>query len=135
MSGYKYAKDNGLNLWTGKEIKNNNSLPTKYYPDNDGFLGDTETKYLMPGDIVDRYGGTTNTSRFVSPQGTPIESRSLPPSTNLDLYNTYKVIKPFPVQSGTVAPYYGQSGCGIQYTTPLPINVLIKRGILTPYLP
>jgi hypothetical protein len=57
MSGYRYAKSEGRNPWTGKEIKsssNNNSLPTNYYPENDGFLGDTETKYLMPGDMVEQ---------------------------------------------------------------------------------
>jgi hypothetical protein len=30
MSGYKYAKDNGLNLWTGKEVATKTESQSKY---------------------------------------------------------------------------------------------------------
>jgi hypothetical protein len=112
----------GINPWTGKVI----------YPSNDGFLGTPETKNLQPGDVVDRYGGTSDYSRFLAPENTPIGQRSLPPKTNLDLYDRYQVVKPFPVQSGTVAPWFGQPGGGIQYNTQIPINTLIDRGYLMP---
>lgn len=41
-----------------------------------------------------------------------------------------KVMKPFPVQSGTVAPAYGQLGLGTQYLAPVRLEVLLRRGIL-----
>jgi hypothetical protein len=39
-------------------------------------------------------------------------------------------MKPFPVQSSTIAPYYGMPGMGTQYVTPLPIQVLSEKGLL-----
>jgi hypothetical protein len=98
------------------------------YPPNEGFLGEPTTEYLRPGDIVDRYG--TSGGKYLSPTNTPVEMRYLPPNTNTNLYNQYKVVKPFPVQSGISAPAFGQPGMGTQYITPLPINSLIKRGII-----
>jgi hypothetical protein len=85
---------------------------------------------LQPGDVVDRYGGTYEKSQFLSPEGTPIDARSLPPNTNLNLYDKYQVLKPFSVQSGTVAPWFGQSGGGIQYQTSNPILQLKNEGYL-----
>ena len=52
--------------------------------------------------------------RYFSPEGTPITNRSLHPSTNTNNYNAYEVLKPLPVQSGTVAPFYGQPGGGVR---------------------
>ncbi|MDL2323360.1 TNT domain-containing protein [Bacteroidales bacterium OttesenSCG-928-A17] len=62
--------------------------------------------------------------------GTPIPARSLPPNTNFNLHNAYQVAKPFPIQSSTIAPYYGMPGMGTQYVTPLPIQLLIDKGVL-----
>jgi RHS repeat-associated protein len=122
-SGMRAAYKAGENPWTGK-LK---------YPSNDGFLGTPETRMLQPGEVVDRYGGTGNNSRFVSPEGTPIDTRSLPNNTNLNLYERYQVVKPFSVQSGVAAPWFGQPGGGIQYNTVIPIQTLIKQGYLIPY--
>jgi hypothetical protein len=88
---------------------------------------------LQPGEIVDRYGGTRDGSQFVSPEGISIEQRSLSPKTNLDLYDKYQVVKPFPVQSGIVAPWFGQPGGGIQYVIKPSINTLINQGYLIKY--
>jgi len=100
------------------------------YPPNNGAIGETTTEYLMPGTVVDRVGGTTPTSRYLSPAGTPIESRSLPPNTNLNILDTYQIQKPIPVTTSTIAPYWGQSGLGKQYLTPLTIQTLLRRGII-----
>jgi len=108
-----------------------NNLPTSVdYPPNNGAIGNSETKYLYQGETVDRFGETTGYSRYLSPEGTPIPSRSLPPSTNMKLYDIYQVMKPFPVQSSIIAPYYGMPGLGTQYVTPLPIQLLVDKGIL-----
>lgn len=41
-------------------------------------------------------------SRYLSPEGTSIPSRSLHPSTNLKLHDVYQVVKPFPEQTSTI---------------------------------
>jgi hypothetical protein len=122
-TGVRAAHKANKNPWTGKDI----------YPANDGFAGEINSLTLKSGDVVDRYGGTTDRSRFLSPQGTPIEARSLPSDTNLNLYDKFQVVRSFPVQSGTVAPWFGQPGGGIQYNTQIPINVLVNRGYLIKY--
>ena len=82
------------------------------------------------GDLVDRYGGTNPNSRFLAPENTPINQRSLPPNIDYNKYNCYEVLKSFHVQGGKIAPYYGKPGGGTQYVTPYPINELIERGYL-----
>jgi hypothetical protein len=44
-------------------------------------------------------------------------------------------VKPFEVEAGTVAPAFGQLGLGAQYRTPVPLEVLLKRGILREVTP
>ena len=100
------------------------------YPPNNGFDGTPTTKTLQVGDVIDRYGGTSDMSRFVSPEGTPISARSLPQNTNLNAYDKFQVAKPFPVQSGTASPWFGQPGGGVQYKTLIPIKELVRTGYL-----
>ncbi|MGV0829352.1 DUF4237 domain-containing protein [Empedobacter brevis] len=102
---------------------------TGFWPRNSGALGKWETTYLMPGTQIDRYG--SGFGRYFSPIDTPIPMRALPPG-NTGAYNAYQVIKPFPVQSSTIAPAYGQIGLGTQYLSPVNVNTLLKRGIITP---
>jgi RHS repeat-associated protein len=102
---------------------------TKFYPENAGFAGATERTFLMPGQRIDRYGGS-GYSRFFSPQGTPDWARSLPPGTAGQPLRTFEVVKPFEVQSGTVAPRFNQPGGGVQHVTPVNLENLLKRGIL-----
>ncbi|RZU35576.1 glycohydrolase toxin TNT-related protein [Edaphobacter modestus] len=107
---------------------------TKFYPENAGFAGATERTFLMPGQIIDRYGGS-GYSRFFSPQGTADLARSLPPGTAGQPLRTFEVAKPFEVQSGKVAPWFNQPGGGLQYRTPVNLDTLLKRGIIKPLNP
>jgi hypothetical protein len=101
---------------------------TKYWPDNNGFVGGTAETFLYKGQKIDRYGGG-DWSRFFSPQGTPDFARALPPGTSGQL-RTFEVMKPFPVQSGQVAPAFGQIGGGTQMVTPVNLRTLLGKGIL-----
>ena len=46
------------------------------------------------------------------------------------ILHTYKVLKPFEVQAGKIAPAFGQPGLGTQYLTPVSGDVLFNRGII-----
>ena len=93
------------------------------WPPNHGFMGDPEEITLRPGTIVDRYGPPTG--RFVSPQGTPFEARSLPPDAFGRDIHTYEVIADIHgVKAGEIAPWFGQPGGGIQYQLPETVKVL-----------
>jgi len=101
----------------------------KYYPENNGFIGATERKFLMPGDVIDRFGGS-GYSRFFSPQGVTEAGRALPPGTAGQSLRLFKVLKPFEVEAGTVAPAFGEMGFGTQYLSPVRLEFLLKRGFL-----
>jgi hypothetical protein len=107
---------------------------TKFYPENAAFAGATERTFLMPGQTIDRYGGS-GVSRFFSPQGTADWARSLPPGTTVQPLRTFEVVKPFEVQSGTVAPWFNQPGGGLQYRSPVQLEILLKRGIIKEVTP
>jgi hypothetical protein len=101
---------------------------TPKWPDNDGFAG-TPSKYtLRPGTRIDRYGDEFGS--FVSPEGTSFGARALPPGWEHKPYNSYEVIKPFDVNSGTTAPWFDQPGGGTQYQLPMNINDLLKQGYI-----
>ncbi len=82
---------------------------------------------LLPGYRLDRFGFTGGA--FLAPLGTPFGARSLapqslntpptPPATTppapLANYHTYCVLKPFDVDSGSIAPWFAQPGLGIQF--------------------
>lgn len=77
-------------------------LGIKNYPPNNGAVQGTENlEYLQPGANIDRYSTLNGT--YASPTGTPLELRSLPPS-NSGILRSFEVLKPFPVQSSTIAP-------------------------------
>lgn len=99
-----------------------------YYPQNNGFIGNVERQYLMPGDLIDRYGAATGS--FLSPAGIPFDMRALPFGANTNSYNLYEVIKPFEVQSGVVAPAFNQIGLGTQYLSPVPVQTLLDKNII-----
>ena len=100
-----------------------------YFPANNGFLGATERQFLMPGQVIDRYGGTAS-SRFFSPAGTSEAARALPAGSAGQPIRTFEVMKPFEVDAGTVAPAFVQPGLGTQFRTPVQLDILLKRGIL-----
>jgi hypothetical protein len=107
---------------------------TKFYPENAGFAGATERTFLMPGQTIDRYGGS-GFSRFFSPQGTADWARSLPPGTSGQPLRTFEIVKPFEVQSGTIAPWFNQPGGALQYRTPVNLDALLNREIIKEVTP
>ncbi|MGM1064895.1 TNT domain-containing protein [Saccharothrix sp. Mg75] len=108
------------------------------YPANDGFAGTPTTVVLQPGQFLDRFGGQSG--RFLSPTGTPFAQRSLPPqSLNTCEYEKgtwmpygyyrYKILKEFPVLSGTAAKWFGQPGGGTQYKVVSPVDPPQRRNV------
>lgn len=80
-----------------------------------GFVnGESYSFTFEKGDVFDRYGGQTG--RFAAPAGTPYAMRSLEPGTDLKSeYHVYIVEKSFDAQVGYTAPWFCQTGGGIQY--------------------
>lgn len=101
---------------------------TVAYPPNRGFEFSGRAT-LIPGTRVDRYGKPTGS--FVSPEGTPFSQRSLPASAQSKSYNVYQVAKPFEVDAGPAAPWFGQQGKGMQYELPTSVQNLMNDGFLT----
>ena len=85
-----------------------------YYPPNYGFSGAPQITTLQPGTQLSRYGGSYGS--FLSPIDTPIWARALPPGGAEQQLHIYEVQKPIEnVFSGTVSPWWGQIGGGMQY--------------------
>ena len=105
------------------------NLPQNYYPDNDGFIGERTREFLMPGDVVDRYGSLKR-ARYASPEGTPDGMRALPPNTTERPYFKLKVLKPIEVETGTITPAYDELGLGTQHYFPVSLDVLQKKGFI-----
>ncbi len=99
------------------------------WPPNRGFEGAPVARTLPRGTRVDRYGYEGGT--FVSPVGTPVSARSLAPGTTAKPYNVYEVVKPIEVQSGKVAPWFGEVGKGTQYELPMSVGEAVAKGYLT----
>ena len=75
---------------------------------------------LIEGQLVDRFGSEGGT--YLSPAGTPYGARGIPPESLNPFpggqpcnYYRYRVVKPFSVNSGPIAPALGQPGFGLQY--------------------
>ena len=121
------------------------------YPPDNGYLLDRDgrpietTQTLRPGTDVDRFG--SEYGGFLAPEGIPYAARSIPPSS-LDSapaggcnYHDYRVLKPFTVDAGPIAPWFGQPGHGRQYQldgslvpdAPAQLNVLwlVDNGYLS----
>jgi RHS repeat-associated protein len=110
------------------------SLSRSPWPGNSGFIeGTVERQFLMPGQVVDRYG--FGGGRFVSPAGTSVKARALRPGTDTLPFNSYQVVKPIEVNAGGVQPWFGQPGLGMQYELPVSVNVLLKRGLIQAVTP
>lgn len=98
------------------------------WPDNDGFLGEIFNITLEPGMKVDRYGPFTG--MYIAPEGIPNENRALKPGTEKGKYAIFKINKPINVQSGRIAPWFGQPGGGIQYKLYETVEELLKYGYI-----
>ena len=73
---------------------------------------------LQQGTILERSGSPAG--QFLSPKGTPLAARSLPPGAETRPLTTYKVIKPFEVMGGRVAPWYNKPGLGTAFDVGVP---------------
>lgn len=94
-----------------------------------GAVAGTQKKiYLMAGDKIDRFGGTTG--KYFSPLGTPMEMRALPYNADTSIYTQFEVIKSFEVEESTIAPAFGKIGLGTQYKSSVTVDVLLKRDII-----
>lgn len=82
----------------------------------------------MPGDTIDRFGKLGG--KYFSPTGTPMEMRALPPDADLSQYRVFKVVKPFEVESSTIAPAFNKIGLGTQFRSPVSAETLLKRAII-----
>ncbi len=102
---------------------------TTFYPANEGFLGATNQLTLREGQVIDRFGGSEY-SRFFAPPGTPTAARALPPGVADQPLRSFEVLRPFEVQSGTVAPAFGQFGLGTQYRSSMQLGDLLEKGFL-----
>jgi len=56
--------------------------------------------------------------------------RSLPPNTQQAPSRQFEVLKPLEVEAGPALPWFGQTGGGVPYRTPVDLDVLLNRGIL-----
>ncbi|WP_341840148.1 glycohydrolase toxin TNT-related protein [Chitinophaga caseinilytica] len=118
----------GIETSTAKTSSTTMAL-TNYWPRNGGALNEWSNEFLTPGAQIDRFG--SGFGKYLSPRYTPIEMRALPPD-NTGVYNAFKVVKPFEVQSSTIAPAFNQIGLGKQYLSPVNVNTLLKKGIIIP---
>ncbi len=105
-----------------------NSDGSIVWPPNRGFAGTPTPIKLKPGSRFDRYGYEGGT--FVSPEGVPYSQRSLAPGTDSKPYNVYEVVKEFDGMEGKVAPWFGESGGGIQYELGKSIKELLEGGYI-----
>jgi len=101
--------------------------PNAYY---DGFLTETSTFAITlgPGTLLDRFG--QEDTAYFAPFGTPYAMRSLPPSSLNDPYTVYRVLKPFLVRAGPIAPGFRQPGLGTQYIARQNAAELVAAGII-----
>lgn len=98
--GWRYPPDNGFLIVAGQPVEAPDTLPA--------------------GERVDRFG--SEYGGFLAPAGTPYAMRSIPPQS-LDTYDpaytcnyhVYRVLKPFTVEGGPIAPAFAQPGYGVQY--------------------
>jgi hypothetical protein len=120
------------------------------YPPLDGYVIGPDGKplisrtTLMHGWLIDRYG--SEFGQYLAPIGSPYASRSIPPQSLVSTpaaycnYRAYRVTKPFTVDSGPIAPWFGQPGHGWQFQlktehvpgapSPLTVKWLLDNGYL-----
>jgi hypothetical protein len=89
---------------------------------------------MLEGQIIDRFGGSEY-SRFFSPPGTPAMARALPPGVAEQPLRTFQVLKPFDVQTGMVAPAFGEFGLGTQFRSSMQLGDLLNGKFLKEITP
>ncbi|MFE0042807.1 TNT domain-containing protein [Streptomyces albireticuli] len=109
------------------------------WPGNDGFEKDRKVVKLTKGTKLDRFGLPTGT--FLAPTDVSYGGRAIPPS-NLRTYpggavcnyHVYKVLKPFGVQKGAIAPWFGQPGKGQQIMLDQKADPALPKGVNVKWL-
>lgn len=110
-----------------------------YYPPSHGFDGEHGYEFLSAGKILDRFYRIDlpdyypGRGRYLANEGTSQEKLSLPPG-QYGMPFKYVVLKPFAVDSGKAASFFGQPGGGHQYFTGDDVQVkdLVEWGFLGP---
>ncbi|MBM7065966.1 TNT domain-containing protein [Actibacterium sp. 188UL27-1] len=103
------------------------------WPPNDGFAGPPQSSTLQPGTMIDRYAGRPpelDGGRYFSPAGASFESRALPYNPATQQLSQFEVLRPIPVQSGTAAPWFGQTGGATQYMTTMSTSEMLEQGFI-----
>ena len=104
------------------------------YPPNNGAVPGTEVNMsLKPGDTFGRYGNIGNKSNFVTQTGANADKLALPPTTDPNIYQEFRVIKEIPnTIQAEIAAWGDSAGGGLQYELPMPILQLIREGYIVP---
>jgi hypothetical protein len=74
---------------------------------------------LLIGQRIDRFGSEYGS--FLAPKGLPYAARSIPPQSLTSVpaatcnYHVYQVLRSFSVDAGPIAPWFAQTGGGLQY--------------------
>lgn len=66
----------------------------------------------------------------MSPEGISYGQRALAPGTDLKPYSIFEVIEPIKVKEGQIAPWFDETGGGMQYMLPNTIDELLEAGII-----
>jgi hypothetical protein len=120
------------------------------FPPDNGYVIDpagqpeVSERRLHPGEHIDRFG--SEFGAFLAPEGASYASRSIPPQSLVSSppepcnYHEYRVLQPFAVDAGPIAPWFAQPGGGRQFQlvaslvpgAPTPLNVmwLVNNGFL-----
>jgi hypothetical protein len=148
LAGYRRTGGEAVNTFIGRFY--NATAGSWIYPPDNGYLlapGGQPIEFqltLIPGQSIDRFGSEFGS--FLAPAGLPYAQRSIPPQS-LDStpaaacnYHDYRVLLPFRVDAGPIAPWFAQPGGGLQYQldssllpgAPTPLNVmwLVNNGYL-----
>jgi Ca2+-binding RTX toxin-like protein len=121
------------------------------WPPDSGFLPNSKyLKVLVAGDEFDRVGyplsgenagaiGDMYSQRALPPgkgnliSGNPVDVSQYADAgvvVSVEPYTQYRVLKPFGATVGKVAPWFGETGLGTQYTFPVDIQVLLRDGYI-----
>jgi len=121
----------------------------RFPPDNGYVIGpdgqpEVSQVQLHPGESIDRFGSELRS--FLAPEGSSYAPRSIPPQSLVSTppepcnFHEYRVIEPFAVDTGPIAPWFAQPGGGRQFQlvaslvpgAPTPLNVmwLVNNGFL-----